>query len=77
MPCAATADDALLTDEEVSREFRIGLRFLQLARRRGGGPPVCSVGRLKRYRRGAVRDWIKAHEAPGASSPSRQSGGEA
>lgn len=65
-------DDTLLTEREVVETFRgLGLRWLQVARVRGNGPPFLKVGRAVRYRLGDVRQWIAECRAVSTSGEDR------
>jgi predicted DNA-binding transcriptional regulator AlpA len=49
---------------EQTLEKILGLRpgALRRMRREGRGPTYCRVGRLIRYRRSAVEEWLKSSE---------------
>ena len=61
---AVEIDDVLLTEREVKKEFSIAVGALRRWRDedRGCGPPVTTIGRLKRYKRGSVKEWLKSQE---------------
>lgn len=54
--------DELLTPVEVADWLQVPLSTLRIWRHRREGPPAVKVGRLLRYRTGAVEAWLKAQE---------------
>lgn len=58
----------LLSRAEVEEVFGISRRFLEVHASDGAGPKFVKVGRLVRYRRCDLEDWIKANTKgfPGA-----------
>ena len=54
--------DELLTPAEVAAWLQVPLSTLRIWRHRREGPPAVKVGRLLRYRAGAVEAWLKAQE---------------
>ena len=59
-------DVRLLTRLEVEDQFGISKRFLELAVRRGDGPPIVRIGRSVRYRASDIYKWIDAQIEGGA-----------
>lgn len=49
----------LLSPEHVEQIFSLTPRFLQERRSAGDGPPYQKIGRLVRYWRDEVRDWVR------------------
>ena len=57
------APDCLLSRQQVAEHFGISMRYLEVAVRRGDGPPMCKIGRLARYRFEDVQNWILSKRA--------------
>lgn len=51
--------DSLLTERQLAALLGIGSRTPEAWRLRGGGPPYIKVGRLVRYRRADVDNWLQ------------------
>lgn len=62
-------NDRLLSRLEVEECFGIPKRFLETCVARGDGPPIVRIGRLARYRRKDIIDWI------GENTKATQGGG--
>ena len=62
-------DDDLLTAEQVADWLGVPERTIRYWREQGTGPPYVRLGRWVRYRRGAVRAWLREQEQ--ASRPPR------
>lgn len=52
--------DELLNQESVAKIINTTTKFLEARRCRGGGPPFIRVGRLVRYRRSDLDEWIES-----------------
>lgn len=59
--------DELLTPAEVADWLQVPLSTLRIWRHRREGPPAVKVGRLLRYRAGAVEAWLEAQEREAAA----------
>lgn len=60
----------LLTAHEAATYLRIGLSTLAQMRAEGVGPPYYRLGRLIRYERGALDEWLDLHRVrPEAEDP--------
>jgi hypothetical protein len=61
-----------LLDERAAAPYLgdISVRALQDLRRRGNGPGFLKVGRLVRYRRSALDEWLKSRERRSTSDTS-------
>jgi predicted DNA-binding transcriptional regulator AlpA len=58
-----TADDPLLTIEEVTAELRVSRAAFYRRRRQGAGPPVVRLpGGGVRVRRSALTEWLRRLE---------------
>jgi predicted DNA-binding transcriptional regulator AlpA len=55
-------DDEYLTPDEFSCQYKIPVSTLYRWRYMGTGPPAIRIGRHLRYRRGAVRKWVRERE---------------
>lgn len=54
-------DDDLLRTPEVSTWLDVSEQWLEIGRGVGYGPPFLKIGpRMVRYRRGAVRRWLRS-----------------
>jgi hypothetical protein len=54
--------DALVDQKDAAKFLRVTEKFLEARRSRGGGPPFVRVGRLVRYRRETLLEWVESHE---------------
>lgn len=54
-------NDRLLSRLEVEQHFGISKRYLETCVARGDGPPIVRIGRLARYRKKDIYDWIAAN----------------
>jgi excisionase family DNA binding protein len=55
--------EPLMLEGEAASFLNMSVRTLQDWRLGQGGPPFVRVGRLVRYRRGDLLDWLEAHAA--------------
>lgn len=56
-------DDELLSTKQVAEWLGLSTQWLEIARGKPTGPRFETIApRLIRYRRGAVRDWLKKRE---------------
>jgi len=56
-------DDELMTTEQLAAELSVPPSRLHKARVSGiDSPPFIKLGRLVRYRRGDIREWIASRE---------------
>ena len=53
-------DDVLLTEDQVANILAVSVRTVQHWRTKKMGPPVTALGRLIRYSRRALMEWIKS-----------------
>ncbi len=52
---------ALLSRDDIEREYNLTRRWLELAALSGDGPPMVRLSRrMVRYQRGAFEDWLDA-----------------
>ena len=52
---------ALLSRDDIERDYNLTRRWLELAALTGGGPPMVRLSRrMVRYQRGAFEDWLAA-----------------
>jgi len=58
---ASTDPDALLEEDEAAQFLRISVRTLQAWRLRSAGPPFVRLGRMIRYRRRNLLEFIEAN----------------
>lgn len=58
-------NDRLLDRLQVEEEYGIPKRFLEKAVARGNGPRRVQIGRMVRYRRKDICDWIDANSSDG------------
>lgn len=59
---AATGPKEVFTTEGAARFLGVSKQLLELLRLVGGGPRYAKLGRLVRYRRIALDDWLSEHE---------------
>ncbi len=65
--------DALLTEVQAADVLSVSVRTLQAWRAQGRGPRFVRVGRLVRYAKADLLEWIKLHTvAPGTLSRDQQ-----
>jgi predicted DNA-binding transcriptional regulator AlpA len=53
-------DDDLLTTSELAAWFGMSVEWVDIGRSEGYGPPYVKLGRLVRYHRGKVKEWLLA-----------------
>ena len=53
-------DDELLREQVVWNEYRLTVPWLRKKRREGDGPPFLKIGRLVRYRRQHIEEWLRS-----------------
>jgi excisionase family DNA binding protein len=67
---ASRATREVFTTEEAAEYLRCSAEQLEALRTKGDGPRYAKLGRLVRYRRGALDEWLvsneRAHTAEGA-----------
>jgi predicted DNA-binding transcriptional regulator AlpA len=51
--------DDLLPTRDVATWLGVSKQWLEIGRHRGFGPPYLKLGRMVRYRREHVSDWLK------------------
>ena len=52
---------ALLSRDDIERDYNLTRRWLELAALSGDGPPMVKLSRrMVRYQRGAFEDWLAA-----------------
>jgi hypothetical protein len=62
-PVSEGPDDELLTTPQVAEWLGVSVKFLELQRGRGTGPGFVDISkRIKKYRREAVRAWLRRRE---------------
>jgi hypothetical protein len=54
------SDYELLSEQAVSKEYRLTVPWLRKKRRVGDGPPFLKIGRLCRYRRNAIEEYLRS-----------------
>ena len=55
-------EDELLTTKQVAKLLTVSQATLESWRSGGGGPRYCRIGKLIRYRRSALQQWLDAQE---------------
>jgi hypothetical protein len=63
--------DGLVDQKDAAKFLRVTEKFLEARRHRGGGPPFVRVGRLVRYRKQSLLEWIAAREVRSTSEEPR------
>jgi hypothetical protein len=59
---SATVDlSELLNEKEFYSQYRFSISWQRKMRRTGGGPPFVKIGRMVRYRRSDIENFIGAH----------------
>jgi excisionase family DNA binding protein len=61
---------AYLTTVEAAIHLRCSRQYLEIARHKGEGPPYCKLGRVVRYHKPALDEWMKRTERAGATTVS-------
>jgi predicted DNA-binding transcriptional regulator AlpA len=64
--------DDLLTEREVSRGWSLTVPWLRRTRREGRGPRFLKLGKMVRYRRGDIEEYLAASTIEPKSSPGMQ-----
>ena len=59
--------DALLNQSQVAKILGTTEKFLEARRCRGGGPSFIRVGRLCRYRRSDIDQWVESRRVSSTS----------
>lgn len=62
-----TDPDLLLSQQDVAPLLGLSTKTLEAWRVRGGGPKFVRVGRLIRYRRRDIQDWLQARTVSSTS----------
>ena len=57
----------VMTTEEAARYCRVSRQFLEIARVRGNGPAFVKLGRIVRYRRQTLDQWLAENEVTSTS----------
>ena len=61
---------ALLSRDDIERDYNLTRRWLELAALSGKGPPMIRISRrMIRYQRGAFEDWLAARTVSSTSEP--------
>ena len=61
---------ALLSRDDIERDYNLTRRWLELAALSGKGPPMIRISRrMIRYQRGALEDWLDARTVSSTSQP--------
>ncbi len=61
---------ALLSRDDIEREYNLTRRWLELAALSGDGPPMVRLSRrMIRYQRGAFEDWLATRTVRSTSDP--------
>jgi predicted DNA-binding transcriptional regulator AlpA len=53
-------DNELLSEQAVSKEFRLSVPWQRKKRRTGDGPAFFKIGRLVRYRREDIEEFLRS-----------------
>ena len=53
-------DNELLSEQAVSKEYRLSVPWQRKKRRTGDGPAFFKIGRLIRYRREAIEEFLRS-----------------
>lgn len=65
---AQQSASALLSRDDVEREYNLSRRWLELAALNGGGPPMVRLSRrMVRYRRDALEAWLDSRTVTSTS----------
>lgn len=64
-----TATNDVLDEGDVARMLKVHKTTLWEMRKRGEGPPFRRIGRLYRYSRSAVLEWLAASQGKGEAAP--------
>jgi predicted DNA-binding transcriptional regulator AlpA len=56
----------VLNERQVQEVYGFSIPYLRRARREGRGPRFLKVGKLIRYRRSDIEDFLNAHEVANA-----------
>jgi hypothetical protein len=67
-------DEALFKQEVVAAAIEVSPAYLERGRWAGYGPEYLKVGRLVRYRKKSVLDWLEPPAAPYATEAADKSG---
>ena len=69
---------ALLSRDDIEREYNLTRRWLELAALSGDGPPMVRLSRrMIRYQRGAFEDWLATRTVRSTSDPVKAVRGDA
>ena len=61
---------ALLSRDDIEKNYNLKRRWLELAALSGKGPPMIRISRrMIRYQRGAFEDWLAARTVSSTSEP--------
>ncbi len=61
---------ALLSRDDIERDYNLTRRWLELAALSGDGPPMVRLSRrMIRYQRGAFEDWLATRTVRSTSDP--------
>ncbi len=64
----AQSRQALLSRDDIERDYNLTRRWLELAALSGNGPPMIRISRrMIRYQRGVFEDWLAARTVSSTS----------
>jgi hypothetical protein len=52
----------ILTTQQAAAFLQVSSQFLEIARVKGDGPPFSKVGRMVRYQRSTLRQWLRQQQ---------------
>jgi hypothetical protein len=55
------SDNELLSERAVAQEYRLSVPWQRKKRRMGDGPAFFKIGRLVRYRRQNIEEYLRSH----------------
>lgn len=62
----------VLTTAQLAEELNVSFRTLHSLRKRGEGPPAVKLGRIYRYRRADVEEWLRTQALATTPPPARE-----
>lgn len=66
---AAMPTQSVFDTDEAAKFLGVSRQLLELLRVQGGGPRYAKLGRLVRYRRESLDQWLVEHEISHTSNP--------
>ena len=66
---AAMLTQSVFDTDEAAKFLGVSRQLLELLRVQGGGPRYAKLGRLVRYRRESLDQWLVEHEISHTSNP--------